>query len=147
MPGVGAASLVVSQSQLLGRGLPARPDGDASSSARQGRPSAAALSPAPGTKQKMEGSSLNIWITAASVSRWGRRQLSPPGSPVRCSAITSSWQNKKWRVQISIFGLRLPGRPGGDAGSSARQGHLSDAALSPAPGKTKNGGFKSQYLD
>jgi hypothetical protein len=95
MPGGVAASLVVSQSQLLGRGLPARPGGDAGSSARQGRPSAAALSPAPGTKQKMEGSSLNIWIKAASASRWGHRQLSSPGSPVRCNAINSSRHKTK----------------------------------------------------
>ena len=51
MPGGVAASLGVSQSQLLDRGRPARPGGDAGSSARRGRLSAAALSPAPSTKQ------------------------------------------------------------------------------------------------
>jgi hypothetical protein len=43
----------------------------------------------------MEGSNLNIWIKADSASRRGRRQLSPPGSPVHCGAITSSWQEQK----------------------------------------------------
>ncbi len=44
-------------------------------------------------------------------------------------------KKQKWRVRISIFGLRLPARPGGDAGSSAHQGRLSAAAQSPAHGK------------
>ncbi len=59
MPVRVAASPVVSQSQLLDRGQPARPGEDASSSARRGRLSAAALSPAPGNNKNMEGSSLN----------------------------------------------------------------------------------------
>jgi hypothetical protein len=64
MPGGVAASLVASQSQLLDQGQPARPGGDAGSSARRGRLSAAALSPAPGTKEN-GGINPNIWIKAA----------------------------------------------------------------------------------
>jgi hypothetical protein len=121
----------------FGLRLPARPGGDAGSSARQGRLSAAALSPLPGTKQKMEDSSLNIWIffIGCQLVQVGTQAAQP--TRVACPLQRYQHfltQNNKWRVRILIFGLRLPACLGGDAGSSAHQGFLSAAALSPATG-------------
>jgi hypothetical protein len=132
----------------FGLRLPAHPGGDAGSSARQGCLSAAAQSPAPGTKQKIEGSNLNIWIKAASASRWERRQLSPPGSPVSCRAITNSWHKTKMEgsslniwikaASASRWGRRQLSQPGSPVRCSA---------ITSSWHKTKNGGFESQRLD